>query len=361
MGTPLDLDRFADDLARWAVAQAGPGSTVAHIGPMPGNAGLSFGFDLVADGAVEGRVIRLAPPGVRRRGNTDVLRQVPLLGALHRAGIPVAPVLWSTDDDSWFGTDVMVQPRVEARPLHTIDPTAGVQPADGDTAPYLRQAVEVLAEVHAVDWRAELATWDEPRSIATEVEFWLPILEKAPEPAWIEQGQELATALLETDPGGHRVGLFHGDYQTHNVLYRADGSLAAVVDWEIAGIGAVGLDLGWLAMMTDESCWYDGRREGMLVREDPHRLQGWYEDASGADLSHLAWYEALAAYRYGVIAALNLRLHRTGRRIDEVSVLMGEGVSHLFTRALELCASTSTTSSTTASATKGGAHVDHFV
>jgi hypothetical protein len=38
---------------------------------MPGNAGLSFGFD-VLDGSRHRYVIRLAPHGVRRSGNTDV-------------------------------------------------------------------------------------------------------------------------------------------------------------------------------------------------------------------------------------------------------------------------------------------------
>ena len=172
--------------------------------------------------------------------------------------------------------------------MHTFDREAGARPSGGDVTPYLRQAVQALADIHALDWQAELPTWDQPRSIATEVQFWLPILDKAPEAAWIEQGRELAAALLASDPQDHRVGLSHGDYQTHNILYRADGRRAAVIDWEIAGIGAVGLDLGWLAMMTDESCWYARLRAEMPVRSDPQQLLAWYEQATGAPLRNLA-------------------------------------------------------------------------
>jgi aminoglycoside phosphotransferase (APT) family kinase protein len=338
----LDLERFAADLSAWAVARRGFSATVDRLRPMPGNAGLSFGFDLACPTySVEPLVIRLAPPGVRRRGNTDVLRQVPLIDALDRAGIPVAPVLWSTDDPAWFGTDAFVQPLLDGLPLHRTDPAAGVRVPGGDLMPFLRQGIDVLARIHAIDWRSNLADWSEPRSVTDEIEFWRPILDKYAEPAWAEQGQALADRLERTDPGGHRVGLFHGDFQTHNLLYRDDGRLAAVIDWEIAGIGAVGLDLGWLMMMTDRSCWYAAKLEQFLVSADPADLVDWYVDATGWNQPHAAWYEALAAYRYGVIAILNLSLHRTGRRVDPVSELDGLGVPHLFARGLELIASSS--------------------
>ncbi|MDQ6522924.1 phosphotransferase family protein [Nocardioides sp. LHD-245] len=334
----LDHARFVVDLDRWAVEIGGAGSTVAGLAPMPGNAGLSFGFDLHRpDGApIEPLVIRLAPPGVRRRGNTDVLRQVPLLAALAAAGVPTAPVVWSSGDEAWFGTDAMVQRRLDALPLHMTDPDAGIGPVGGDVTPYLDQAVDVLAAIHAVD-PAPLASWGVARSIVEEVDYWTPLLARMPE-EWADLARGLRAELLASDPGDHRVGVFHGDYQTHNILYRADGRLSAVIDWEIAGIGAVGLDIGWLAMMVDASCWYAARREAMLVRDDPARLRARYEAATGRALPAFDWYEALACYRYGVIAAHNLYLHRSGRRVDPVSDLMGLGVPHLLERGLELCA-----------------------
>ncbi|HIF04834.1 MAG TPA: hypothetical protein EYQ80_05435, partial [Candidatus Poseidoniales archaeon] len=121
---------------------------------------------------------------------------------------------------------------------------------------------------------------------------------------------------LDTDPGEHRTGLFHGDYQTHNLLYDEAGRLVAVVDWEIAGIGPVGMDVGWLAMMVDQSCWHPERAEVALVSEEPARIRRWYEAATGRGLAHFDWYQALACYRYGAIAGFNLHLHRSGRRVD---------------------------------------------
>jgi len=334
----LDAARMSALLAPWAEHVYGVGAVVSGVAPMPGNAGLSFGFTVhPGDGATERLVIRLAPPGVRRRGNTDVLRQVPLLEALGQAGVSIAPLTWSTDDPRWFGTDAIVQAYLDSEPFAMHAP-AGTRAgeADLDASPYLQQAVRALAPLHALDWTAALPEWEEPRPVAAEVAFWGRLLERTTDRDQVAAGTRLGEALVAHDPGDHRVGIFHGDYQTHNVLYDAHGSLAAVIDWEISGIGPVGLDLGWLSMMTDPQCWHAERRAVLRTVADPADLLRWYVDATGADLPAYDWYRALACYRYGAIAAFNLHLHTSGRRVDEVSVLMGGGVPVLFSRGTEL-------------------------
>lgn len=322
----LDATRMTALLQPWARERHGPGAVAHEVAPMPGNAGLSFGFRVRHDAGDERLVVRLAPPGVRRSGNTDVLRQVPLIDALEHHDVAVAPVLWRTDDPAWFGTDAVVQPYLDAVPL------AMHGPRRVDSAPYLQQAVEALVPLHAVDHAEALPGWDEPRTAAGEVAFWGRLLERSPEPAWVDAGRRLGSELVAGDPGGHRVGVFHGDLQTHNVLYDAGGTLAALIDWEIAGVGPVGLDLGWLSMMTDPSCWHAERRAVLAVEADPAQLLVWYEAATASPLPHYDWYRALACFRYGAIAAFNLHLHVSGRRVDEVSALMGGGVPTLFAR-----------------------------
>ncbi|WP_448628221.1 phosphotransferase family protein [Geodermatophilus sp. URMC 64] len=330
----MDPDELTGRLQRWVTAEVLPGGRVAGLAPMPGNAGLSFGFDVVDDGGEVRRslVVRFAPPGVRRSGNTDVLRQVPLLQALEKAGIPVAPLVWWTGDESWFGTDAIVQERLTARSLTLW----GADPVP-DPEPFLRGAVDTLARIHALDWPHLLAGWERPRPIAEEVGFWERLLAKHLDPAWTQAGQRLAAALLRTDPDAHRTGLFHGDYHTSNILFDVrTGAVAAVVDWEIAGIGATGLDLGWLALMTDPSCWHPSWRAGMRVVAEPRQLRAWYEAAAGVEVPHADWYQALACYRFGAIAGFNVRLHRTGRRPDALYEEMASSVPVFFARGLEL-------------------------
>ena len=327
-----------DALGHWASANVVGEACVTSVYPMPGNAGLSFGFD-VADEA--GRmlgafVIRLSPLGVRRSGNTDVLRQVPLLEAAARYGIPIAELVWSSPDESWFGTDAIIQRRLQAKPLHMMNASASVEVKDGNVAPYLQRAAAVLADIHRVPWREVLPDWEQPKVVAEELRFWTRILAKSPEPQWVAAGEELAAQLAASDPGDHKIGLFHGDYQTNNILYDPDGSIAAVVDWEIAGIGATLLDLGWFSMMTDPDCWHVSHRERMLVTAGPDQIRTWYQDAAGVAITRYDWYRSYAMFKFACITTFNVRLHRTGRRVDPACDALAPSVETLFARAREL-------------------------
>ena len=82
--SPL-ADKLADRLQRMMESERGAGARVINFGIMEdGHAGLTFGFDVVdPGGAPRGSyVLKTAPVGVTRRGNTDVYRQAPLIRAL---------------------------------------------------------------------------------------------------------------------------------------------------------------------------------------------------------------------------------------------------------------------------------------
>jgi aminoglycoside phosphotransferase (APT) family kinase protein len=336
-----DADVMRTRLVHWARCEYDPAAQVPDVWPMPGNAGLSFGFDVVVPGGPSRRwplVIRLSPPGVTRRGNTDVLRQVPLLRSLHDSGIPVAPVSWSTADPVWFGTDAVVQQRLDARPLHMWEAALSHRAASGGAEAFLAQAVDVMAAIHAAPWRDTLRGWEAPRSPESELSFWDEVLGKSDQPAWVQAGRGLRDVLLESRPEGTPCGIFHGDFQTNNVLYDDAGKLVAVVDWEISGLGPQLIDLGWLTLFTDASCWEPGYVRGMQVRSEPQALRRRYEQATGRTVASFDWFRAMACFRFGAIAAFNVRLHRTGRRPDPRWDRIAPSVTTLFTRGRDLVA-----------------------
>lgn len=347
----LDRATITELLRAWAVANVSAAATVPDAWPMPGNAGLSFGFDVVIDDqraapgfdalSANGRialVVRLAPPGVRRSGNTDVLRQVPLLDALRTSGVPVAAVMWSSPDESWFGTDAVVQERLDALPLHMTEPSLSVVTDDRDVSRFVREAVSALASIHAVDWQKLLPGWEVPRSATDELSHWQALLRRCEEPSWVHAGDHLVQALKRSQPATLQTGLLHGDFQTNNVLYGEDGGLRAVVDWELAGIGPQLLDLGWLAMFCDIDSWAEPYAGQMRVRVPPVELRGLYEEATGRPTEGFAWHQAFACYRFAAIAAFNIRLHRTGKRPDPAWEDKVSSVPRLFARGLELIA-----------------------
>lgn len=101
--------------------------------------------------------------------------------------------------------------------------------------------------------------------------------------------------------------MLHGDYSPFNVMAsptRLD-RLAAVVDWDSSTVGDPVLDIGHLLAR-----WTEPREEPALGRLDmldreglPERkeLAARYAERTGRDLSALAYYEALALFKLGLI------------------------------------------------------------
>jgi aminoglycoside phosphotransferase (APT) family kinase protein len=305
---------------------------------MPGHAGLSFGFTVSdATGVLDRLVTRMPPKGVRRAGNTDVLRQVPLLRALAAQGVPVAPVVWHDDDEHWFDVPYFMVQFLPGQTYAVRDPDPafdGVACAD-----IMRSALEALAAVHRVEHRSALPGWEQPKDLLAEIELWAPILQKAAEPEWIEMGERTRQLLLQNVPDDPATGIFHGDFQTNNILF--DGArVVALIDWEISGIGAQLLDVGWLLFMNDAASWAASAEEGQRLQSLPsfEQMVGWYSDAVGrpVSLDDVAFYRALSGYRFGVISGLNVMLHRTGKRHDPEWEGIALSVPSMFERACEL-------------------------
>ena len=327
----FDLDVLHAQLEQWAAVHYHEGVSVPRPEVMPGHAGLSFGFRVEHHGTlVDELVVRLPPKGVRRSGNTDVLRQVPLLRSLGAAGVPVPPVPWWDADERWFGVPYVMTTRLPGSTYAMRDP----DPTVADIAPgeALGMALEALAQVHTFDWRTHLADWEAPKDLHDEIRFWDPILAKSAEPSWIGLGERIRDRLLDTAPDRGDVGVFHGDFQTNNVLFH-DGRLVALLDWEISGIGRQLLDVGWLLMMNDAESWADGHE---LPELPPFAsLVDRYSLATGrpVTLDDVAWYRALAGYRFGVISCFNVMLHRSGKRPDPEWDRIAPSVEYLFGRA----------------------------
>ncbi len=189
----IDLAWLAERLQLWAEAHYGEHARATGLETMPGHAGLSFGFTVEHGEARDELVMRVPPKGVRRKGNTDVIRQVPLLQALHADGVRVPPMRWWSEDEQWFDVPYFMVDRLPGRTFAFRDPA--VQPDPAVVRSVFEQAVDALVTIHQFDWRTRLADWEEPRPLADEVAYWDPILQKAAEPGWIAMGEEVRDLL----------------------------------------------------------------------------------------------------------------------------------------------------------------------
>ena len=60
--------------------------------------------------------------------------------------------------------------------------------------------------------------------------------------------ERLIAFLPETLPEQSRTSIVHGDYRIDNVVFDGDGTLTAVLDWELATLGDPVADFSYLAM-----------------------------------------------------------------------------------------------------------------
>jgi aminoglycoside phosphotransferase (APT) family kinase protein len=332
---PNDLAAGLQELIQ---SDRGAGARVQNLAEMEdGHAGQTFGFDVVGPGLGEfaSYVLKIAPVGVTRRGNTDVYRQAPLLRALNAAGLPVPGVPWASPDDALLGSPFIVMERMPGRVFLIWEPHASFSLEPARVRDLWLQAARLLARFHLLDWKASLAGWEAPRPLEEEVGRWAPVLRHAQDPAWLAAGADLGARLAANLPDAQPIGLVHGDFQPGNILYQ-EGRAGGVIDWELASIGSQGLDLGWLLMMSDPRAWNPKCLPVAPISADD--VIGAYRDAGGPAARDIEWYQALGLYKLGAISCLNVKLHRTGKRVDALWERFALSIPYLFARGAELVA-----------------------
>jgi aminoglycoside phosphotransferase (APT) family kinase protein len=91
-------------------------------------------------------------------------------------------------------------------------------------------------------------------------------------------------AVAATRPDDDQLGLVHGDLWYGNTMWDGD-KLTAVLDWDCAGIGPAGIDLGSLRC---DAAWCHGVKSAELI------LRGWEAEA-GRPARDVPYWDAVAA------------------------------------------------------------------
>jgi aminoglycoside phosphotransferase (APT) family kinase protein len=329
----MDLTELRPLLEKFISSKYGAGASLTDLQVMEaGHAGLTNGFKVVDDQrrVIDNLIMKMAPRGVKRSGNTDIYRQAQLLRALHGAGMPVPEIRWDSNGESEFGVPYIMMERIEGREFYIWEPHESFGQSADSLRSIWQQTVELLASLHSVDWQETLADWEEPRQLREEVLFWNKMLRQSPQSDWVAQGEGVELLLLEQLPSGAPVGLLHGDFQPGNLLFN-DGEAQAIVDWDLAGIGSQLVDVGWLMMCSDPKVWHTDYRPSSVF--SPQEVQRIYEQCRAQESLDLYWYHAFACYRMGAISCQNVKLHRKGQRRDPVWEQIALSVPLMFARA----------------------------
>lgn len=209
-----------------------------------------------ADPAGETRELALA---LRREPEDGLLApydteaQYELHAAIEReTRIPVPRLRWLERDPSVLGMPFYVMDRVDGHvPVQWRPDDPKAFPTPQARTRIGHDFVDLLAELHAADWRALLPgdpSPEDPEAAArAQIDHWQ---------AYYEDNAVRAVPLLEEAIAwlrGHvavsgRTTVNHGDYRIGNFMIGDDGRINAVFDWELAHVGDPVEDLAWAGL-----------------------------------------------------------------------------------------------------------------
>ncbi|HEY1827255.1 MAG TPA: phosphotransferase family protein [Acidimicrobiales bacterium] len=320
IGPSRDDAALTVGLRRWVAAHpddvpglpAGSGAEVTSV--VRAKEGMGNETLLVELGPYPGIVVRLAPL-VATFPDYELGPQALVQNVVAASGVPAPAPAVVVDDTTFIGAPFLVMPRVEGR-------IPGAAPlfdkwmlslSDGERGTMHDGLIGALAEVHRVDWAAAgVDSVLAPRTLADELEVWASYLE------WSSEGQPLpalATALEwcrrhQPDEGEAPV-LLWGDARMGNVVYDDSLAVHAVLDWDLAGIGARQMDLGWYFGLEYMMEQLFGRRvPGFPSRREALDV---YTARSGHRVTDLGWHEVFALTR---ALAINDRHQRIAANRD---------------------------------------------
>jgi aminoglycoside phosphotransferase (APT) family kinase protein len=275
-----------------------------------------FRFDVIAGGhsnltyAVTGAdgsqfVLRRPPLGHRLASAHDMGREHRIIHALSASTVPVAPALGYCDDldvnDApfyvmGFVDGHVIRDRMAAEAILSLDARRHAS----------HSIVDTLAALHAVDLDA-VGLSDLGRHegyIARQLKRWYGQwnAQKTRDLPAIDRVHDLLQSRI---PEQGPASIVHGDYRLDNCMVGDDGSVVAVLDWEICTLGDPLADLGllhvyWTGPNDDASAWNGSATTapGFLDRAD---LAERYAAVSGRDITHLPFYISFAYWKLACI------------------------------------------------------------
>jgi aminoglycoside phosphotransferase (APT) family kinase protein len=316
-------------VARWA-----PGAEVSAVEPLTGGSS-SLTYVATLRSAPEQRVVlKVAPPGLPPLRNRDVLRQGRLMAALADVpGVRVPRALFEVPAESLDVPPFLAMNLVPGECLEPVLSPRGALPAETVRARML-DAVRMLADLHRVDPSAT-ALADEPVvTIADEIDRWTRAFTTVPED--LREGYEKVAELLHaTVPPALPPAVLHGDYRLGNTLC-VDDRVAAIIDWEIWAVGDPRIDVTWLQYFTDEATHPGSPSAEPTGTPTKAEVLAAYEEARGAPLPDLDWFEALTKYKETAATALLIKRERKAGTPGDLTRRMQPALPVMLREATEL-------------------------
>ncbi|MHB1907213.1 MAG: phosphotransferase family protein [Acidimicrobiales bacterium] len=326
MGGPTGLDEGR--VATWlegALGLAGPISATLIAG---GRSNLTYRVE-----DAQGTVVALRRPPLSHVLPTahDVAREFRIISGLFPLGVPVARPLALCEDEGVTGAPFYVMEFVEGAVVR--DRAGALAAFDEPTRHAIGEHLATtLAGLHALAPEAaglgDLARHD--GYVERQLKRWRTQFEQTRVPVADLENRvlEVADRLGEAVPPAQRVSVVHGDYRLDNTVLAPEGTVRAILDWEICTLGDPLADLGTLLCYWAEP----GDPAAALLGVAPTTAPGFmtraqvtaaYARASGLDLSRVAYYQAFAYWRLACILQGVFARYRAGATAGDAGSVDG--------------------------------------
>ena len=264
-----------------------------------GNSNLTY---RVEDAGSRCLALRRPPLGHVLESAHDVAREFRVTSALAATAVPVPSALGLCTD-----------PAVNDAPFYVMDFVEGLVPHDVETGAEIpaqermsvgESIVDVLAALHSLD-PDEIGLGDLGKRedyVGRQLRRWSRQWEASKQRDIAEM--ETVRARLEAEiPHQERSTVVHGDFRLGNAIV-AEGSVRAMLDWELCTLGDPLADVGYLLnswMAPDEPVlWRSAATQaGGFGERDAAAAR--YAAATGTDISRVGYYRAFQAWRLAAI------------------------------------------------------------
>ncbi len=246
-------------------------------------------------------VLRRPPLGQVLESAHDMAREHRIVSALAGSRVPVAPTFGLCEDVSINDAPFYIMSFVDGCVLH--DAAAAAQTSSLDRQSLSRGVADILSELHNIDPAAvglgELGRKE--AYLARQLKRWNKqwFASKTHE---IPEMEATSTLLEEGMPEQIGAAIVHGDYRLGNMI-TGEGTIRAVLDWELCTLGDPLADVGYLLNSWAEPGDPGAELAATHVAGFATRAQmcQWYEAATGRDLSAINYYRAFSHWRLAAI------------------------------------------------------------
>jgi len=225
-----------------------------------------------------------------------------------RGEIPVPPWIGMELDPYLLGMPFLIMGKAEGQavPMH---PNYNVSGFVHDMQPKMRfntwkNGIEAFAKLTRLDWRDGFEFLARPDWGAPGLDQYVGHLA-----AWHKaagKGRPMLYAdaaldfVLKNKPAETSVNVLWGDPTPSNVMFAADGSVNALIDWELASLGPSELDLAWWLYFDDlfSTRFGAARLKGLPTREETIAI---WESATGRKAANLDYYDVVVGLRLALV------------------------------------------------------------